>query len=132
MQTISRNIILFQVDDDSLFNAICRRHFKRNRFVELIQLTTINATELRLKRTPGIDVLVLDLSLPDRDGMEFLGTPPDIGFTGKLIIVSSQLRDVINLAGALAIAKDLDLIARIEKPLTPEKLATPDAAITED
>jgi CheY-like chemotaxis protein len=34
--------------------------------------SSLNPAEERLRSDPAIDVLMLDLSLPDRDGIEFL------------------------------------------------------------
>lgn len=132
MAAFSKRITLLQVDDDPLFNAVCEQHFQRNESVQLIQVTSIETAELRLKQTPEIDVLMLDLALPDRDGVEFLETLVDINFTGRLIIISSQSSDVIKMAGTIATTKGLNLVALVEKPLTPEKLASLDAAISQD
>ena len=132
MAAFSKRITLLQVDDDPLFNAVCTRHFQRSELIQLIQVTSIEAAELRLKQTPEIDVLMLDLSLPGRDGVEFLETLADINFTGRLVIISSQSSHVIKMAGTIATVKGLNLVARVEKPLTPEKLASLDAAISQD
>jgi two-component SAPR family response regulator len=132
MAALSKSITLLQVDDDLLFNAVCNQHFQRNESVQLIQVTSIEAAELRLKQTPEIDLLMLDLSLPGRDGVEFLETLADINFTGRLVIISSQSSHVIKMAGTIATAKGLNLVARVEKPLTSEKLASLDAAISQD
>ena len=132
MAAFSKRITLLQVDDDLLFNAVCSQHFQRSEFIQLIQVTSIEAAELRLKQTPEIDVLMLDLSLPGRDGVEFLETLADINFTGRLVIISSQSSHVIKMAGTIATVKGLNLVARVEKPLTPEKLASLDAAISQD
>lgn len=129
MSAFSKSITLLQVDDDRLFNAVCKQHFKSHGSLDLIQMTSIKAAELRLNQTPEIDVLMLDLSLPDRDGIEFLETLKDLSFTGKLIIVSSQPSNVIGMASTLANTLGLNLVAGMEKPLTPAKLASLDAAI---
>ncbi len=129
---ISKHVILLQVDDDSLFNAVCEQHFKSHRSLDSIHMTSLKSTELRLKQTPAVDVLMLDLSLPDRDGIEFFETLRDMNFSGKLIIVSSQPDDVIRMASILATNFGLNLVAHMEKPLTPAKLATLDAAIYSD
>jgi DNA-binding response OmpR family regulator len=51
--------------------------------------------------------MMLDLSLPDRDGIEFLTTLKGIGFNGKLILMSSQPRNVIDMAATLATAQGM-------------------------
>ena len=114
---------LLQVDDDPIFNAVCQKHFGARTDLEFTQFNTIAQVERRLMESPPVDVLMLDLSLPDRDGIEFLSTLKQFNFQGKLIFMSSQPRSVIDMASTLAASLGLNLVLRLEKPLSPEKLA---------
>jgi CheY-like chemotaxis protein len=122
-------IRFLQVDDDPIFNALCTRHFTGRDGIEFIQLTSLNPAEDRMRSKPVVDVLMLDLSLPDRDGIEFLSVLKDIGFNGKLIVMSSQPRNVIDMAATLATAQGIAPTLTLSKPLTPEKLAEIDAVL---
>lgn len=118
-----------QVDDDPIFNAVCKKHFQQTEDLDFIQFDNISQTERRLMESPSVDVLMLDLSLPDRDGIEFLSTLKQLNFQGRLIFMSSQPRSVIDMASTLAASLGLNLVLRLDKPLSPEKLAQIDAVI---
>lgn len=124
-----RLIRFLQVDDDPIFNALCARHFAGRDGIDFIPLTSIDEAEKRLRSEPGIDVLMLDLSLPDRDGIEFLTTLKNTGFTGKLIMMSSQPRNVLDMASTLATAQGMPPALVLAKPITPEKLAEIDEVL---
>ncbi len=129
---LNKPVTLLQVDDDPIFNAVCEQHFKSHRSWNVIHETSLESTEVRLRQAPSVDVLMLDLCLPGRNGIEFLETLRDMNFSGKLIIVSSQPVDVIRMASMLATSFALNLVAQMEKPFTPAKLAALDLAISSD
>ena len=118
-----------QLDDDPIFNAVCARHFSGRDGLDFIQLTSVDEAEKRLLNGPGIDVMMLDLSLPDRDGIEFLTPLKNTGFDGKLILMSSQPRNVIDMAATLATAQGMPPALVLAKPITPEKLAEIDKVL---
>lgn len=122
-------INLLQVDDDPIFNAVCMKHFGGRQDVQFTQFETTAEAERRLSAEPAIDVFMLDLSLPDRDGIEFLPLIRQLGFEGQLILVSSQPRSVIDMAATLAGSLGLNLAMTLDKPLTPEKLAKIDEVV---
>jgi len=122
-------IRFIQVDDDPIFNALCAKHFGGRDKLEFTQFDNISQTERRLMESPQPDILMLDLSLPDRDGIEFLSTLKQLNFQGKLIFMSSQPRSVIDMAATLASSLGLNLVLRLEKPITPEKLAQIDQVL---
>jgi CheY-like chemotaxis protein len=70
----------------------------------------------------GAELLLLDLNLPDFDGVEFLGALRKHDYRGQIIIVSGALVPVRRAAANLARAYGLSLLGLIEKPLTGEKL----------
>jgi DNA-binding NtrC family response regulator len=118
-----------QVDDDPIFNAVCARHFSGRDGLDYIQFSSLDPAEELLSNDPAIDVLMLDLSLPDRDGIEFLTLLNAYGFKGKLILMSSQPRNVIEMAATLAAAQGHPPALTLKKPVTPEKLAEIDAVL---
>ncbi len=129
MNGADTRVRILQVDDDPLFNAVLLQHFSRHQNVDLDQVTSIAAAEQRLTQGSVVDVLLLDLSLPDRDGFEYLSTLSSAGFQGKLIIVSSQPRSVVDMAETMANSLKLNVALVVEKPLSPDKLARLDKAI---
>lgn len=123
-------IQVLQVDDDLLFNAVFAQHFIQHaEKVELSQVSTIAAAEARLAETPEIAWLVLDLSLPDRDGFEYIKSLGEAGVTLKVVIVSSQPPSVIQMANTMAESVGVNVVLSFQKPLTPEKLAKLDNVV---
>jgi len=123
-------IQVLQVDDDLLFNTVFAQHFKQHaEKVELSQVLTIADAEKRLAETPEITWLVLDLSLPDRDGFEYIKSLGEAEVTLKVAIVSSQPPSVIQMANTMAESVGVNVVLSYQKPLTPEKLAKLDSVI---
>jgi DNA-binding response OmpR family regulator len=123
-------IQVLQIDDDPLFNAVFAEHFKQHSdSVELFQVSTIEDAEKCMSQFPQIKWLVLDLSLPDRDGFEYIKSLGQSSRHQKLIIVSSQPPSVIEMAKTMAASVGLDIVMSIQKPLSPDKLAKLDKAI---
>jgi DNA-binding NtrC family response regulator len=122
-------ISVVQVDDDPIFNAVLSKHFAGQDGVNLLQLTTIDQLEKHISNGQPMDVLILDLSLPDRDAIEFLASFDSAGFNGKIIVITSQPRSVIDMAVTLAKAAGAEINLTLEKPLTPEKLTRVDAIV---
>lgn len=123
-------IRLLQVDDDPIFNALFHKHFGQRDDVDLTQVQTVEAAERRIRQAPPVDLLILDLSLPDRDGIEFLNTLKAAGYQGKLVFVSTQPRNVIDMACTLAKSLGVPAELGLSKPLTPGILAQIDDVVS--
>jgi PleD family two-component response regulator len=70
----------------------------------------------RLKAAP-IDVLTLDLCMPEQDGIRLMSVLQENGFKGQIIIVSGQPGWLRKSAGRLAQARGLSVVADFAKPL---------------
>ena len=105
------------VDDDPLALAIGCTILTRRGFDVSSASSAKEASLLDL----DVDVLCLDLNMPDFDGIEFLEHLKVRHFRGGLIIVTSAFRSVRQSADVLAKAYDLLLLDVIEKPLTAQK-----------
>jgi DNA-binding NtrC family response regulator len=62
-------------------------------------------------------VVTLDLCMPDEDGIGILSTLKDAGFEGELIIISGQDDWLRKTAGRLALARGLNVIDDMQKPV---------------
>jgi two-component system chemotaxis response regulator CheB len=70
----------------------------------------------QLKAAP-IDVLTLDLCMPDQDGIHMMSVLKEHGFTGVIIIISGQEGWLRKSAARLAAARGLKVAGDFAKPL---------------
>lgn len=82
-----------------------------------IQQTAGGHEALALIRRGGIDVLLLDLTMPDMDGYEVLAALRAEGSTCKVIVVSADVQEE-----AVRRVRDLGALAFLRKPADPDQL----------
>ena len=68
------------------------------------------------------EVLTLDLCMPQEDGIAVLSTLKDVGFAGRLIIISGQDDWLRKSAGRLAEARGINVVDDISKPVDLKSL----------
>jgi YesN/AraC family two-component response regulator len=64
----------------------------------------------------------LDIIMPDRDGLELVGALERQKFSGHLVLMSGSDARYINMAGASARARGLQLAAILTKPCPKKKI----------
>ena len=72
--------------------------------------------------TAPFDVIILDLSLPDFDGLEFLRRLAERAYTGAIILASGHSEAVLNSAKHFAEIHGFSVIAVMQKPYRPSEL----------
>jgi len=72
----------------------------------------------------GFDAIVLDLVMPERDGIELLRFMAEQGTLVKIILISGYDTGVLNSAQKLAVEHGLNVIATLTKPIIHEQLET--------
>lgn len=71
-----------------------------------------------------IDALVLDLRMPNEDGVTFLRTAKELRYAGTLVLASGEEADVIKGAERLAYLYGLKCAGALAKPFNPADLVT--------
>lgn len=81
------------------------------------------ALELMDKSTSVPDLILMDLNMPDIDGVEFVHHLVERGYTGSLILVSGEDDRMLQAAERLVQAHKITVLGYLNKPLKSEKLA---------
>ena len=67
-------------------------------------------------------IIFLDIIMPDRDGLELIGALERQKFGGHLVLMSGSDARYINMAGASARARGLQLAAVLSKPCRKQQI----------
>lgn len=114
---------IFVVDDDPFSLRLLTR-----------QLETIGQTDVRTFEAASqplallnadvnvADVVLLDLAMPDVDGMEFIQQLARMKYPGAVIFISGMDDGILQLASVLAQGLRLRVAGALKKPGTAEEL----------
>jgi CheY-like chemotaxis protein len=106
-------LLLLSIDDDQAMRVIVTD------VAQLAGYQTINAGNPRtiissLDENP--DVIVLDISMPDMDGIEVIFELIKRQWRGKLIVLSGFNKEVLSAAASIATLSGINLRASLTKP----------------
>ena len=111
---------LLAIDDDADSAELVVRIAKKAGYEALPMLTTGSLKEEISRWRP--DVVTLDLSMPDRDGIETLTILQDCGFRGQVIVISGHEGWLREAASSLAVARGLRIAKHFSKPIDLREL----------
>ncbi len=117
----ARDVLI--VDDDPIAQSIYKAFFASIGAARTHSAATgKHALVLLASEAAEVDLIVLDINMPEMDGIEFLKHLRQLRYAGRLVIGSASHRANAESAQKLAILYGLNLIGFITKPLTKSKL----------
>jgi EAL domain-containing protein (putative c-di-GMP-specific phosphodiesterase class I) len=112
------------VDDDPFFLSLMGDMLDRLGFVEVVTATSAHAAALALsRRDQGFSVALCDLRMPHTDGIELIRMLADMAFSGAVVPISGDSRQMLELAAGLARSRGLLVPGVLQKPITRKAAA---------
>lgn len=114
-----RTLIL---DDDEIHLAVAEGYLMALG-CNHIQKTTDPIEASDILHNDHIDLVVLDLNMPEQDGLSFLRSLTEIGFEGGVIIASGEKSSVVGSSGYIGEKLGLNMCGTLNKPITMAALS---------
>lgn len=91
------------------------------------RVTTCDSGRIALNSSIGLEdqpnLILLDLKMPEMDGIEFVRKLVDCHYAGGLILMSDEVERVLQAVERLAQAHRITVLGHLNKPFKPERLA---------
>ncbi len=114
---------IFVVDDEPFAARLLTHQLGRLGFTDVAAYHDATEAIGVLEADPGAaDVVLLDLQMPELDGVEFVRRLATRGYPGGLVLVSGEDERLIETVRKLAVAHQLDVRGALHKPATPAQL----------
>ncbi len=82
-----------------------------------------SALRAMVQMQPSPRFVIVDVFMPDMDGIEFLGKLAELQYAGGVILISAVDAHMLSLAKQIALENGLNLTAALNKPFLKEALA---------
>jgi len=120
--TLQINILI--LDDDPFMLKLLTKMLSK---LGYHSVSTCNNGSQALARIENLattpDIILLDLNMPEMDGIEFVRYLVERKFNGSLILVSGEDERILKTAEKLVQAHQISLLGYIHKPVDPDKLS---------
>lgn len=111
------------VDDDPVMCEVAASYFRKSGASQIaIAHSGKDALEIVERLNDAIDFILLDLKMPEMDGVQFLRHMQDRAFQGMIGIISGEGAAILTLAIELAKKHALNVVGPFAKPLDPAEL----------
>lgn len=106
------------VDDDPLQRAVLEQIFSTHgSAVVETGADGVDAESILENSTDPFDLIVLDLLMPEYDGIKFISYLESQNVKARLLLLSGLPKDVVRMSNTLAQASGLTSIGSLQKPL---------------
>ncbi len=112
------------VDDDPFMLQVLKRQLTLASSKEIIACTSAEQALSLMRQEDGtIGLVILDLQMPDMDGIECVRHLARIGYSGKLLLLSGEDERILSTAQSLARGHGLNVLDAIRKPISLQHLS---------
>lgn len=122
---VEKSTVRIMVLDDEPLMLKLLAHMLANQGVS--QVTTCSSGRAALAHFDGSDVqpdlILLDLNMPEMDGVEFVRHLVDRSYGGSLVLISGEDERMMRTAERLVQAHSISVLGHLSKPVEPETLA---------
>lgn len=111
------------VDDDIYSHVIAKRLLMKLGFTQCEAAQDgVEGLHIFEQMTRQPDLIICDVFMPRKDGIEFVQSLGELNFQGRLILITGGDTLMMAMAERLAVAAGIHVSAQICKPLTLEQL----------
>lgn len=115
---------IFLIDDEPFALRMLSHQLRTLGFTELASFERASdALEALERDVTSADMILLDLQMPDLDGIEFVRHLARLSFGGGVILVSGEDERILQTATTLAKAHALNVRGGLHKPVSPDQLS---------
>ncbi|NTS78913.1 EAL domain-containing response regulator [Catenovulum sp. SM1970] len=116
-----RNVVA--IDDDSFSLSFIKEQLQQAGFESIFTYTNPElALEDIISQTIPADLVILDLQMPEMDGIRALRLLGEASFKGSIIIYSGFEQKILALAEQIACENELTILGSLPKPFTLKQL----------
>lgn len=108
---------IFIMDDESEYGELIMEVAQMQSLIAVANQDPLKFEE-KLAEQPNVDLLFLDLNMPNRDGIEILRSLASMDFKGRIVLMSGFDESVLSTAYELAEVYGLLLLSPLSKPFS--------------
>lgn len=116
------DLSIMVVDDNRAMLEMISGSLQREGIKNISTYLGGNDALAHFKRDPHIDILILDLNMPDIDGIQMLRALVAMNFAGGVLLFSGEEGRILKTVQNLACAYGLHVIGTLAKPVPPRQL----------
>ncbi|MBP6443471.1 MAG: EAL domain-containing response regulator [Gemmatimonadales bacterium] len=114
---------ILAVDDEPFALRLITHQLGRLGFADVLaHERATDALALLQQDIRAVDLILLDLQMPEMDGVEFARHLGELHFAGSVILISAEDGRIIETVRKLARAHNLDVRGALHKPVMPDQL----------